>query len=132
MNRRDRAVRVGDTLFDEVPIVVEEGSRCFGRNLLHAAGLRIVEVRDEQDVVRRNRIQAIGCVVGERPIAALRHVAVCVVQNLTQRRGGTEDGSVLVEIVGGIGVCCAIERGKQQVSDVVIRVGILRALCASA
>ena len=42
------AVCVGDALLDEVPVIVEEGCRCFRRHLANTAGLRIVEIRDER------------------------------------------------------------------------------------
>jgi len=121
-DRGCRIVCVGDALLHEVPVVVEERGRGIRRHLLHAAGFRVVEVRDEQDVVRRNRLQAAGCVVGERQDAVGEHVAVKVVCRLTQSHRVTENGSVLVEAVGGVGVRRGVERGLPQVAYAVVAV----------
>ena len=89
-NGRCCAVRVGNALLYEVPVVVEESSRCFGRHLLHAAGFRVVEVREDLNAVRGNGLQPIGGIVGERQDADGKHVAVDVVcgHNGTRRRVG--------------------------------------------
>ena len=60
------AVRVGNALLYEVPVVVEESSRCFGCHILHAAGFRVVGVREDMNAVRGNSLQPIGGIVGER------------------------------------------------------------------
>ena len=51
VNGRYRAVRIGDALFDEIPIIIEEGGSGFRRHLADTARLRIVEVRDEQNAI---------------------------------------------------------------------------------
>ena len=45
------AVCVGDALLNEVPVIVEEGCRCFRRYLANTARLRIVEVGDDQNAI---------------------------------------------------------------------------------
>ena len=51
VNGRGCAVCVGDALLNEVPVIVEEGCRCFRRYLADTARLRIVEVGDEQNAI---------------------------------------------------------------------------------
>ena len=51
MNCRGCTVRVGDALLNKVPVIVEEGCRCFRRYLANTARLRIVEVGDEQNAI---------------------------------------------------------------------------------
>ena len=48
---RSRAVRIGDALFYEVPIIVEESSCGFRRHLADTAGLCIVEVGQNEDAI---------------------------------------------------------------------------------
>ena len=121
-DRRCGIVCVGDSFLHEVPVVVEERGRGIWRHLLHTAGLRVVEVRDERNSVRGYRLQATGGVVGERQGAVGEHVAVCIVCRLTQSHRVTENGSVLVEAVGGVGVRRGVERGLLQVAYAVVAV----------
>ena len=107
MDRRCRAVGVGDAFLNEVPAVIEERHRRFLRHFLHAAGLRVAEVRYDQHAIRGSCLQAVGGIVSVCPISALRHVAVKVVYEL----------GVLVETVrrpvGGISdLVIAISRGN--------------------
>ena len=131
-DRGGRVVCVGDSLLHEIPAVVEERGRGIWRHLLHTAGLRVVEVRDERNAVRRDRLQATGGVVGERQDAVEKHVAVCIVCRLTQSHRVTENGGVLVESVGRVGVRRGVERGLQQIAYAVIRIRVLRILAAWA
>ena len=63
--RSCRAVGVGNALFNEVPVVIEERHRRVLCHLLHAARLRIVEVGDYQHTIRRHCFQAVGGIVCE-------------------------------------------------------------------
>ena len=90
------AVRVGNALLYEVPVVVEESSRCFGCHLLHAAGFRVVEVHKDLNAVRGNCLQPIGGIVGERQDTVGKHVTIYVVCWFMRRRGGAENRDVLV------------------------------------
>ena len=90
---RCRAVRVGDALFDKVPIVVEECGRSLLRDLLDMAGFRVVKVR-EDNPVNRECLEAVGGIIGESSGGVVReHLAVGVVVEI-----GVRD--VLVERVG--------------------------------
>ena len=54
VDRRDRAIGVGDALRDEIPVVVEErvrGGRC---DLLNTAASSVVGIRHEQNAIGGN------------------------------------------------------------------------------
>ena len=51
VNGRYRAVRIGDALLDEVPIIVEEGRCCFRRHLANATGFCVVEVYQDKNAI---------------------------------------------------------------------------------
>jgi len=79
---RGCAVCVGDSLFYEVPIIVEKSSCGFRRQLADTAGFRIVKVRQSEDTVCRYGLEAIGGIVGECADAIGKQIAVEVVGEL--------------------------------------------------
>ena len=91
VNGRYRAVRIGDALLDKIPIIIEEGRYCFRRHLADAAGLCIVEVRQNEDAVGRDCFQAVGSIVGEGEDTIGEQIAVVIVGWLPRRHGVTED-----------------------------------------
>ena len=114
---RNRAVRAGNDLLYEIPIVVEVCVRGGGREFPDAASGCVVGKSGDGDAVGGNRGQAAGCVVGVGEYAVGGQVAVGVVCgiDLTQRRGAAErrlarrtrptfDGGVLVETIGRVDV----------------------------
>ena len=88
---RGRAVGVGDAFLDEIPVVVEEGRYCFRRHLADTTGLRIVEIRQSENAVRRYGLEAASGIVGECMTAIGEQIAVGIVGWLTRRHGVTKD-----------------------------------------
>ena len=134
VNRRSSAIRVGNMFFDEIPVVVEEGRRRFGRGLADTAGSAVIVIRGEQHAVRGNGDEAVRRVVGVCANTIRKHVPVHIVCWLTQRRRDRRAflyHRVLIELVGGVDFGCKIKRGTQQIPNLVVGVR-LRVLRASA
>ena len=88
-DRRCGAVRVGNALLFEVPVVIEEGCRGIRGDLANAAGLRIVEIRQSKDAVCQYGLEAAGGIVGKCANVVCQQIPVKVVCEF----------SVLVDVV---------------------------------
>ena len=104
-DRRRRAVRVGDALFYEVPVIVEEGCSRFWRDLLDAAGLGIIEISQSEDAVGRDCFQAARSIVCKCAGSICQKISIKVVCEF----------SVLVDVVW---------REEGRIADFVVAVAI--------
>ena len=81
-NGRCCAVRVGNALFYEVPVVVEESRSCCLRDFANAAGFRVVEVREDNHTVCRYGIEPFRGVISEIMCAIGKNVSIKVMREL--------------------------------------------------